>query len=154
MSKLDFVDDHELIYGAVINGRSISAFLDSGASHIFMSPEAANYCGLQISSTYPTEVTLGDGSIVQSKGKTSTLLVLDGVISDEDIYLLPLSNKDQVVVGRNWLRRHNPDVDWRSRALTITREDGSKHKILPKDTRKIPRVSFQDDILQAHGNSS
>ena len=59
VSKLHFSDDCELLYDFLVNEHSVTAFLDSGGSHIFMSPDASENCGLKISDSSPTEVALG-----------------------------------------------------------------------------------------------
>ena len=72
MSKLHFSDDCELVYDALVNGHSVTAFLDFGASQVFMSPEAAESCGLKISNSSLRDVARGDGSVVEAQGKTSS----------------------------------------------------------------------------------
>ena len=122
---MDYAENEELVYDATINGKSVTVFLDSGASHTFMSPGAAKHYDVTIKDLAHTDLTLGNGSTVKVLGTAKARVVLNGHLCDEEILLLPLPDDYQIIVGRKWLKQRNPEVDWRSKILKISRKDGS-----------------------------
>ena len=112
LSKLEFEEDDELTYLATVNGNSMCAYVDSGASHIFCSPKAAQHCGLTVHNVDPIKIEIADGGHIECTGHAQARITMQGLISDEIIYIVPLPDDHQVILGRQWLRKHNPDIDW------------------------------------------
>lgn len=134
LSSLEMDSDDDLLFEGQLNGTSVSVLVASGASHIFTSKTTAMACGLIIHND-KSFLELGDRSTVSVEGKTRSILTLDGISSEEDIYLIPdvgESAECTVIVGRNWLRHHNPQVDWKSNCLHITKPNGRTFTVCPK----------------------
>ena len=134
LSSLEMDSDDELLFEGQLNGTSVRVLVDSGASHIFTSKTTAIACGIIIHND-KSSLELGDRSTVSVEGKTRSILTLDALTSEEDIYLIPdigESPERTVIVGRNWLRHHNPQVDWKSNCLHITKPDGRTFTVYPK----------------------
>lgn len=117
-------------YDAVVNKCSAIAQLEPGASHAFMSPKAAADCVLSVVSAEEEEVELRNRSIVKTSGRVRGRWVINGYITEEDIFLLPMPdtshNLPVIVIGRRWLVVDNPHVDWVTNDVHVTRKDGTK----------------------------
>ena len=83
LSKIKSTGNDELIYPASVNGDSIDAFIDSGASHVFMSPEAAKNCGLIVKDIDPIAVELADGGSARCTSVAKARIAMQGLITDE-----------------------------------------------------------------------
>ena len=90
MSSLELGNENELVYEVYINGVNLTAFLDSGASHLFTSPNIAKQCGLTIDSSTHEEGELGDSSCVSTKSKATATLRIGDIASQEDIHFLDI----------------------------------------------------------------
>lgn len=140
LSSLDMEGLGDLYYDACLNGKKVVACPDPGASHIFMSDTAARQCGLT-SRTLPenVEAELGDKSKVAALGIAEANLNIEGVLSNASIYIMPMcaeksskSDSPEIIIGRTWLREHNPDIDWRTSTIQFTHGDGSRWLIRPR----------------------
>jgi hypothetical protein len=49
------------------------------------------------------------------------LVAINGLANYDDFQVMPLGNYD-AILGIPWLTEINPEIDWRERTMTITRE--------------------------------
>jgi hypothetical protein len=112
-------------------GREISAraLLDSGAEGIIVDHAFAIRNGLTLRTlTRPIPVKNVDGSL-NKKGpvKYTTIQTIRIKNSDDDyheerseLYVTSLGDHD-IILGTDWLKAHNPEVNWRRPQLALTR---------------------------------
>jgi len=69
----------------------------------------------------PLPLVLIDGTISQNVNQVVTLPIqfTCGYFCTTKIYIMHLDGSSPVVLEYNWLRTHNPDIDWREEALNI-----------------------------------
>ena len=110
-----------LLDGVVFNTRS-SFLLDSGASHNFISSTFLKRLGRKglvkpsaDSVHLPNGATLSSGSILPS-----VRINLSGFTDAPTFHVLPLDAFD-IILGKEWLSRHNPDIDWVSHRVIINK---------------------------------
>ncbi len=80
---------------------------------------------LALLSTGDAEVELGDGSTSVLEGNCEVEIEVDGVTGTETLYVLSkctssTSNRT-VVVGRSWLKMHNPQINWETGCIHVKR---------------------------------
>lgn len=95
---------------------------------MFMFHASGQSCDLNIQHSEET-MGLGDKSSVPTTGRATNRFVLDGFISDEEVFLLDTPATESpplVIVDRNCLRLHNPQIYLRTGCIRITRPDNSK----------------------------
>ena len=100
--------DGEPNYPARVNGVSVTALVDSGASHISMSPYAVKACGLQVHAQELGAVPLADGSTKRYTLKMTARIAMKGLIRDKNDLIAPLPDESQIIIGDKWLRKHKP----------------------------------------------
>jgi transposase InsO family protein len=118
-----------LIINGTVNGIAARVLIDSGASHCFTSARFATQANIRhdrpnLASQLMPSVTLATGASTTPLRAThaASLSFDDSSFSDavRNILILPsLAPAFDVVLGINWLRRHNPRVDWRGNALVF-----------------------------------
>lgn len=107
-----------LMYQGTFHGRDILVMIDSGASGEYVSAEWVATHNLKTQGS-PSVAKLADGSEVNTHGhaKTGTLRI-DGYQTAITPCVIPLW-EPMLVLGRNWLKRANPAINWRSDEMTI-----------------------------------
>lgn len=132
-------DTEQMLYEGSLNGIPVAVNVNSGASHVFMFLDTARYCGLDLEEDR-SEVELGDSSKTTVQGTVTAELQVSGAFSTERIYVLQGPDNHAahtVIVGRNWLRRHEPLINWRTRELNLKREDGKTYLVGPKSYSNV-----------------
>lgn len=76
ISSINSKKSKDMVYDGILNGVSVVGELDLGASHAYMSTEAAILCGWQVSKL-AFDVELGDKSVVKASGKATTSFMID-----------------------------------------------------------------------------
>lgn len=145
LSTLELGNDSEVTYCGLLNGKEVSIFIDSGATHVFTSKKTARECGLLVLDE-KFELELGDRSTVELEGISKGTLNVQGLLSNESIYIIPEQEDDEdrrVVVGKRWLRNFNPHIDWETECLHVIRKDGTKWTIKPRGQFAKKRVHFK-----------
>ena len=96
-----------------INGRSARILIDSGSSADFISADFVRRHHLKTTPMRPHQhVTLADGTKQTPTGRLlQTPLRMDKHHYKIDFSVLELSQYD-AILGMNWLRRHQPTIDW------------------------------------------
>lgn len=134
-------------YGCKINNFRYHCELDTAASDIFLSLDAAKKLNLQITA-HNQDVFLGDGSCVSTGGYTRANIKIGKENSEEKIYLISGEDSGILTLGRSWGSKHQPSLNGKDYSITTTREDGTKMRILPKNVMNknnisIKRMSFK-----------
>lgn len=102
----------------VIAGRSVTALVDLGSAHSFISDDLTSSLDLWVEPCLGLSVKVANGDRVPSVGVCpDTAVDIHGEVFNIDCYVLPLGWFD-VVVGVHWLHNLGPVV-WDFEALTM-----------------------------------
>ncbi|HUJ81448.1 MAG TPA: aspartyl protease family protein, partial [Candidatus Acidoferrales bacterium] len=132
-------------YDADINGADAKLVIDSGATTQFVDETTAHTIKAQIIVIPPRRVKVaGRGQVARKM--VNRVAVLDVKLGDVPIeriyaYVIPLEDPD-LILGRGWLRKHNPLMDWRTDVCEIVR-NGRRYQVNPP--KPVPRFRIQTD---------
>ena len=114
------VKDHMLlIVTAVVNGTSVPALVDSGASRSFISDRFSCKPPLHFVGAY-SALELANGETIVSTGIAPRVLVCIGNIPCRlSLTAVPMMEGIQLILGKDWLDSVNPLVDWRSNIMYL-----------------------------------
>lgn len=115
------------LYRGVCKGMVFSALLDSGASTSYIAPKLGHLFSLE--AMEPREVHTAGGKRLQVKERAKIDFTLDGCGMSVDAYVLNMGF--DLVLGRNWLAKYNPQADWETDAWKIKLDD-KLHIIKPE----------------------
>lgn len=111
-----------LILEAKVQGRTCRALIDSGASRQFISKEfASKLSGARVKKTTPDNVRLANGHLLSSEHVQRLAFSLATYSDQDTFHEVDLEGFD-LILGRPWLSRINPVINWRKGTLRI------KHK--------------------------
>lgn len=106
--------------------KPVSVLIDSGCTGIFMSPLCAQWIKIRPIQKLEIQPVLGLHGEVLSNGIThesgNQVLNIKGHVEVINFNVMPLGKYD-IVLGIPWLKKHNPEVDWRTGKLELTRCD-------------------------------
>lgn len=102
---------------AKINAERATVLVDCGASENFISTSFAQHLKLPTDSRQARTVVLADGSEYNSPLTSSKAYLRIGRYSEKlPFHVLPLTHCD-VILGKSWLAKHNPQIDWTTNTL-------------------------------------
>lgn len=115
-----------LCFQGVINGHTANILVDSGATHDYISSNFIKKHEIVTSvQKRDSTVALADGTTVKTSEVTGSLKVKIQHFTDKvKFHVFPLSGYD-AVLGRPWLYRHNPAINWRQQVMEISNEGDS-----------------------------
>ena len=114
------VKDHVLlVVKAVVNGTSVPALIDSGASRSFVSDQLQCQQQMQFVGAY-SALELANGETIVSTGIAPRVLVCIGSVPCRlALTAVPMMVGVQLILGKDWLDIMNPMVDWRSNTVYL-----------------------------------
>ena len=132
---LDVVGQHDLLCTyARVNGTTADVLIDGGSTHDLMSFNFAKRAGIPLlKACGQITITLADGSKTttpRQKTEHNVAYRIDS-FSDSRRFLIAPTAHD-IVLGKPWLTRHNPSIDWETN--TIILRDGVR--IIANEHRK------------------
>lgn len=92
--------------------------IDSGATHCFIASSLVKKHNLTTFAAKPKNVKLPDGTSFPTSTICPILININQYKAKIHCYILPLSVSD-VILGKNWLTRNNPVINWRSHVMHI-----------------------------------
>jgi hypothetical protein len=135
-----------LVYDGELLGRKV-ILIDSGASAQFISTSLVTELGLTAEKKiHKDQVQLADGHKIDSTHLVRAPFTIVEFSDEDNFHVLPLTSYD-LILGRPWLDRHNPDVDWPASRMRITK--GSRHYELVPASKEIPSTSNSCLMLNA-----
>ena len=108
-------------------GAKVRVLFDSGASHNFIAQRVVERMQLRTKpSAQVKSVTLADGRVVEATGRVTEMLPLrvGTVEADVSCIVFPITGKTDLVLGKEFLTRYNPLIDFRKNDLTFVTERG------------------------------
>ena len=136
-------EPHTLKIHGSIAGVPVTALIDSGASHNFLSDEVANRLRLKGDQRNAFWVKLGDGSKKRTRGECKAIsLCLEGVEVLADFHIFPLGGVD-IILGVSWLRTlGNINFNWDT--LTMEFKHGGQ-RVLVKGIPRMEDLKLQEN---------
>lgn len=126
LSALKYAEEDSWMYEGFLAGHPVQTVIDSYDSHSFMSVHGAKRLNLELKDVKDVEVELGDTSKTKILGKAHTILNVNVFLSEEQILVINMkedSDVPELILGRTWLQDHNPNIDWHTNVLKVTRSD-------------------------------
>ena len=109
--------------------RRLKVLVDSGASHSFFDDTLATTLGLNRQSrSSPTAEAVG-GRKVDCGADVAPLRLQLGACTSTVHFLTTSLGKWDALLGRDWLRKYNPDIDWVQRTVKVYQK--GRNVILP-----------------------
>ena len=132
-----------LVYRLMTKGGAIDALIDSGAELSLLSLDTVKKRGFAVEPLEdPLRIVFADQSEVLATQCVPSLLLSRGSWSDRLSHVVVVPNLSRpLFLGRDWLYRWNPVVDWVSGRLTVA---GDGEPWVPKgdvSSSKKPNVS-------------
>lgn len=138
-AKQDFDEVAPLLYEGTFQGKDIMIMIDSGASKDYISSRWVSEQGIQIEGS-PSQACVADGSNITILGHTKPGLMR---IGNYQAAITPCVTKlwePVLILGRQWLRKVNPSIDWRTDEATI-KVKSREYKLTPAKVNGIPIIS-------------
>ncbi|HTS08815.1 MAG TPA: reverse transcriptase domain-containing protein [Candidatus Eisenbacteria bacterium] len=132
-----------------MNGADAKLVIDSGATTQFVDETTVHAIKAQIIVIPPRRVKVaGKGQVARrTVDRVAVLDVKLGDVPAERIYAYVIALEDpDLILGRGWLRKHNPIMDWRTDVCEIVR-NGRRYQINPP--KPVPHFKIQADEVHA-----
>jgi hypothetical protein len=120
-----------MVFEVLVKGQKLKGLVDSGANGNFFSNKAAARLNMTtVAKTIPDTVRLANGQAIDSTHVTRVSFGIEGYKDLDTFHLIDLELEFDLVLGKPWLKRMNPDIDWRTGMMKLEVR-GKKHKLLP-----------------------
>ena len=135
-----FAGSKLLVFNALVAGRNCPVLIDSGSQGDFVSTRHLQQCsGLQQSRLPSPLVVKQAGGTPVAATHQAVQVPLSIQSYSDTIAEMPAIDLQAygAVLGKPWLTRLNPDVDWRYNTLTLEHE-GQRHHLCPANEPTAP----------------
>ena len=110
--------------------------VDCGATGQFVSSSFVTRHNLSLATSGPsTSVTLADGHRQSSPGNLSVPVTISTYVDTLDFTVTELRGYD-AILGMEWLKKYNPEVDWRQSSVILKDLKGCKHVLQPEPSSR------------------
>src|SRR3954463_3475906 len=129
-NEIYHMDNNMLTFNRIINKHSAKVLIDSGSSGNFVREKFANSVQLPLQpKNTPYQVKLADKMTLDvNQAAPHTKLQIQDHRDTIDLDVLPLEGND-VILGKSWLRKYNPHIDWKENRITFP----DNHDIIQKN---------------------
>ncbi|KAL8143446.1 hypothetical protein V2J09_016478 [Rumex salicifolius] len=111
-----------------IHSQPVSILFDTGGTHSFIADVCVERLGLScIHDCQSFIVGMPDGSKIVGNRELRDCPIRIGDRDWECNFLVMALNHDDVILGMDWLVRHQAVMDLKGRTVTVTADDGTKH---------------------------
>ena len=174
-THLTFAQKLLIVAGNISKERAV-VMIDSGASRNFLSSSFARKCNIRINTEYRDNIRLANGQSITGDGIIKSLRVhLGPYTANLNFSVTQLTQGYDVILGKPWLTKVNPDINWKTNTIKIRTNkgtvvlegiNGNKSKYRPrletseagnlprKEHIKAPKDLKQGDIQQNEKKSS
>ncbi len=135
-------DSHALlIFRATVCGKTARVLIDPGATHSFIATDFAERHQLQLAPSGHRAVVTADGKRVACKGELSTVHLKHRLYTTHlhNCMVFDLQDFD-LILGMPWLKSANPDNNWQTHDVSITKQ-GHIHHIIALEHSAAPPLS-------------
>src|SRR3954471_19645514 len=149
-NEIHHMDNDMLTFNGIINKHSAKVLIDSSSSGNFVREKFANSIQLPLQLKHtPYQVKLADKTTLDvNQAALRTELKIQDHRDTIDLDVLPLEGND-VILGKPWLRKHNPHIDWRQNKITFPANYDIIQKNLPKlDIAQISAIQVNKAVKQ------
>ena len=133
-----------------IQGNPVKVMIDSGASGMYLNKETAKRLKIITSPTEAKKLIVADGTTQEINRKTHISLQMGNYLEELDLNIANIP-QHEIILGKQWLQKNNPTIDWRTGTVTI--KTSEETYILPR--QKEPKVElvtamqFKKDVKKA-----
>jgi hypothetical protein len=117
---------------------TIKALLDSGASTTFLSPRFVQYHNVTttlLSKPIPLHNADNSSNAISLITRKAELMMICGDHEEDMVAYMADTGDDDMIIGVEWLQRHNPEVNWETGQVKFSR--------CPRTCRKSGRTASQ-----------
>jgi hypothetical protein len=111
-------------------GQHLVALVDSGATDNYVDPHWVSELSLPTVEVPGKQVKLASGALQDASTMVPQLPFRIGAFKDSQPFTVTHLAVDDIVLGKPWLTFHNPDIDWQSNLITVSRH-GFKYTLPP-----------------------
>ena len=116
------IENSLIYYDVKIGANKFQALLDCGATRTWMDIGTAQKDGFRLTEIEPIEVELADSSKAICKHKIDRVdLKFKSFRHDTDLYVMDFKGAHDIILGRDFLYRRNPIIDWRTGEMSLRR---------------------------------
>ena len=128
-------EDPDCILGTfLVNSTPATVLFDCGALHSFVTQKFAEKCGLEPTLLRGHMAIQTLGAVFRTNlGCRKVGTVINGTSFSTDLIVLK-SQGLEVILGMDWLAKHQSILDYANRTITMTSDQGVKVKYVPKPT--------------------
>ena len=109
-----------IVLKGLVKSHPVNVMIDSGASRNFVSYELMKKLKIPINTERKDVIKLANGQPTKGNGTVEGLRVHIGRYTfTANFSVTPLSESHQLILGKPWLTRVNPEIDWKSNAITV-----------------------------------
>ena len=126
-----------LVFDAKVRGfeHQLRILVDSGASDNFISKHVAKqhpgYKDAKSSQTGSITVRLANGSLITTPlVNLKTDLSFSGFTCREELIVLDMNYKYDVILGMPWLEKHQPWINWRTKEMGPSSDAGIRQEVM------------------------
>ena len=135
-----------IILKGAVAGHKATILIDSGASFDYISKDFALQHNLQLTAIAPRQVTIADGTPYMAEQMAkSAEITMDKFKDKVSLHLFPLTAYD-VILGKPFLCRHNPSINWRTNTMEI-HTDHDTFVLRSAHDSLATRSALADDIM-------
>src|SRR4051812_48194757 len=119
-NEIHDMNNDMLTFEGIINKHSAKVLIDSGSSGNFVREKFAKLSQIPLQpKSSPYQVKLADKTTLDvNQAAPCVELQIQNHTDTLDLDVLPLEGND-VILGKPWLRKHNPHIDWRQNRITL-----------------------------------
>src|SRR3954449_10461692 len=119
-NEIHHMNNDMLTFNGIINKHSAKVLIDSGSSGNFVREKFANFSKLPLQTKNTLyQVKLADKTTLDvNQSAPHVKLQIQDHRDTINLDVLPLKGND-VILGKPWLRKHNPYIDWRENMITF-----------------------------------
>lgn len=103
-----------------LNGKEVKCLVDSGATHNFVRKDVIGNLKLSLKTDGSDEVKLANGNSMAAIGRLENVkLMLNNTYECVENFIVLDSCSSDVILGREWLFHHKPNIDWQTGKVKI-----------------------------------